>query len=143
MSRRLFTSKMDGMSRAKRVHCCTACLHNQPENFNRDCPSCGARDMRVCFPSKVEHLQGALLIQRQVRGEISRLRFHPKYKLVVEGSEVCTYTADAEYIENGKTVVEDTKPDGFFTDKTAIVKIALFNALHKKHGIAVTLIRRK
>lgn len=136
-----FTSKADAMSRAKTTHCCTACLHNQNETF-KNCPNCHAEGMRVYFRSRVEHIRGVELIMLQKAGGISNLRFLPKYDLVVEGTKICTYEADAEYIENKKLVVEDTKPKGDFIDKTAVFKIALFNALFKKHGIAVTLCRR-
>lgn len=137
-----FTSKQDAMSRAKQTHCCTACLHSQKETF-KECPECKAIGMRIFFRSRVEHIRGVELIMLQKAGAISNLRFLPKYDLVVEGVKICTYEADAEYRENGKTVIEDTKPDGDFIDKTAVFKIALFDALHQKHGIAVKLHRRK
>lgn len=138
-----FTSKTDAMSRAKTTHCCTACLHSQQETF-KICPACQAPGMRVYFRSRVEHIRGVELIMLQKAGKISGLRFLPKYDLVVEGTKICGYEADAEYRdENGKVVVEDTKPDGDFMDKTAVFKIALFNALHQKHGIAVKIHRRK
>ena len=53
-------------------------------------------------------------------GEITDFKVHPKYKMipavVVSGKKkrTRTYTADFEYIENGKTVVEDVK--GVITD---------------------------
>lgn len=40
---------------------------------------------------------------------ISGLQRQVKYDLVVNGTKVCSYVADAVYIENGELVVEDTK----------------------------------
>ena len=42
-------------------------------------------------------------------GEIEELLVHPKFKLVVNGVLICTYTADFQYRENGEKVVEDVK----------------------------------
>ena len=136
-----FVSKQDAMSRAKRTHCCTACLHNQPQTF-KACPACGVSGMRVYFPSRAEHLRAVKLIQKQLRGEISGLKFHPRFDLVVEGTEICTYVADCQYIEAGKQIIEDTKAGGTdFVDAVAELKIALFNALFKKLGLSVKIYR--
>lgn len=97
--------------------------------------------MRQYFMSKVELNRGAELIRLQVAGEISRLRFQPSYNLIVEGTKVGQYRADFEYFEDGKTVVEDTKPLKYM-DNEAKLKIALFNALYKKHGLEVLISRR-
>lgn len=138
-----FTSKRDAMSRARKIHCCTACLHNQPEIF-KVCPKCGAgNDMRVYFPSRAEHLRGVQLIMFQKYGQISNLKFHPRYDLIVEGVKICAYEADCSYIENGKQIIEDTKPEGTdFMDAVAKFKIALFNALYAKHGLSVSIYRK-
>lgn len=137
-----FTSKADAMSRAKKVHVCTACLFTSSQTF-KECPQCSVSGMRVYFPSRVEHLRAVDLIKLQIVGTISNLRFHPRYDLVVEGTKICTYEADAEYIENKKLVVEDVKAGGTdFIDKTSAFKIKLFDALFKKHGIAVKIMRK-
>lgn len=55
--------------------------------------------------SKAEAERWAELRLLERAGEIRALRFHPRYKL--PGG--ITYEGDAEYLEQGKTVVEDTK----------------------------------
>lgn len=98
--------------------------------------------MRVYFPSHAEHVRGAYLIRLSAEGTITNLRFHPRYDLVVEGQKITTYVADAEYRRDGKLVIEDTKaPNTDFMDPAAALKIGLFNALHVKHGVAVTIHR--
>ena len=54
------------------------------------------------------------LLQRN--GEISDLKVHPKFKFEVNGDwlklrngQIAGYTADFQYIENGKLIVEDIK----------------------------------
>ena len=72
------------------------------------------------FASKAEGKRYRDLCLLVRAGEITDLRVHPKYKMipavVVSGKKhgIRTYTADFEYIENGKTVVEDVK--GVITD---------------------------
>ena len=130
------------MNRAKRVHCCTACLHNQEKTF-KECPNCGIEGMRVYFPSQAEHIRAAQLIMLQKTGRISQLKFHPRYDLIVEGTKICAYEADCSYIENGKQIIEDTKPEGTdFIDPIAKFKISLFNALFKKHNLKVRIYRK-
>lgn len=119
---------------------CISCLHSQPQTF-KACPACGQADSRVFFPSAVEMARAALLIHRQRRGDISSLEFHPRVDLIVEGTKICAYEADSAYIENEKQIYEDVKPEGDFMDATAALKIALFNAIHKKHGILVKIVR--
>lgn len=139
-----FTSKSEGMSRAKRVHVCTACLHNQTATFTT-CPACQVNGMRVYFPSSAEHLRAVELITLFKYGKIGTLKFHPRFDLIVNGRKICAYEADASYIDlrTMKTVIEDTKPFGDFMDAIAELKISLFNALNQKHSLEVTLIRRK
>ena len=78
----------------------------------------------------------------QKTGLISGLTFQPKFDLLVEGVKICRYVADFQYQENGRTVVEDTKPGGDFMDAVAKMKIDLFNALNAKHGLKVLISRR-
>lgn len=137
-----FTSKRDAMSRAKKIHCCVSCLYSSPTTF-KECPECKITGMRVYFPSRAEHVRAVQLIQRQVRGEISQIKFHPRYDLVVEGVKICAYEADVSYVEDGKQVIEDTKSGGSdFIDAVAELKIKLFNALNAKHGLAVKIYRK-
>lgn len=135
-----FTSKRDAMSRAKKAHMCTSCLYSQPQTF-KACPSCQVTGSRVYFPSSAELARAASLILLQRAGAIRELRFHPRVDLIVEGTKICAYEADACYIENGRQIYEDTKPEGDFVDATAALKIALFDALHAKHGIKVKIVR--
>jgi hypothetical protein len=67
----------------------------------------------LVFDSKKEMLDWQGLELRQAAGEISELRYHVVYPLVVEGVTICTYEADAVYVEGGVTVVSDSK--GFLT----------------------------
>ncbi len=135
-----FKNKADARSRAKRTHLCLSCLHNQPKTF-KDCPQCGSQN-RVFMPSRAEHLRAVALIQKQVRGEISQLKFHPAFDLVIEGTKVCKYVADVQYVENGKQIVEDTKATGSdFIEPLAELKIAVFNALFAKFGLQVKIHR--
>lgn len=138
----MFKRKGDGFARAKKYHLCTACLHADPKIF-KECPSCKVVGMRVFFPSRVEMIRAGELIRMQVAGQISRLRFHPRYDLVVEGSKICGYEADSEYMKDGQIIIEDVKPFGDFMDKIASMKIDLFNAINRKHGLSVSIHRRK
>lgn len=128
-----FTNKTDGFRAALKYHYCTRCRYHRTEIF-KECPECGSRD-RIFFPSRAEMVRGASLLLQQSEGMIEKLRFHPKYSLKVNGIEVCTYTADAEYYRAGVLVVEDTKPENFI-DATAIVKMKLFQAVY---GFPVTI----
>ena len=65
--------------------------------------------------SEVEHKRGMLLLTMQRAGTITRLRFQPRYDLVVNGQKVGVYTADVEYYEAEKLIVEDTKPENSWT----------------------------
>lgn len=135
-----FRSQQQALNTAKRTHCCTACRHQQPLTFDV-CPSCGVEGMRVYFRSEKELGRAMTLILLQRSGKISQLKFLPKFDLAVEGTKICGYEADAQYVEDGKTVIEDSKPEGDFMTDTAKFKIALFNALNKKHGLSVRIVR--
>lgn len=138
-----FTSKGDAMARAKKVHCCTACLFSSPATF-KECPECHVTGMRVYFPSRSEHLRAVALIQMQLHGEISQIKFHPRYDLIVEGRKICAYEADVSYVDRaGKQIIEDTKASGTdFIEPVAELKISLFNALFEKHGLQVKIYRK-
>ncbi len=136
-----FLSKQDAFSRAKKAHMCTACLHHQQVIF-KDCPKCGER-MRVFFPSRSELNHAALLVQRFSRGEITDLKFHPRFDLSVNGKLITTYVADASYCEGGSFKVIDIKPPGKFIDDLSKLKISLFDALHLQFGVSVQIVRVK
>lgn len=132
----------DWRALAKKSHLCTACLHNQPETWKGACPKCGApQGNREYMPSAAELKRATMLIHRQRAGHISQLKFHPRFDLKVDGILVCKYEADAQYIEDGKQIIEDTKAEGDFIEPVAKLKISLFNALHHKFGLTVKLHR--
>lgn len=55
--------------------------------------------------------------------QITNLEVHPRYRLLVNGSWVCTYIADFKYQdEKGDTVVEDVKSPGTITPAFSIKK---------------------
>lgn len=132
-----FRSKADAQSRAKRAHACLDCRHSQPETWKL-CPNCGGKN-RQYFMSAAELSRGMSLLLMRDQGMIDRLRFQPRYKLQVNGRDVCTYVADAEYYRDGKLVTEDSKPESFM-DNAAKIKIALFEAVY---GMTVTIPQRK
>lgn len=139
-----FTSKLQGQQSAKKLHLCLTCLHNQPKNWDEaPCPACGRLGTRQVFSSLVELKRGAELILAQGRGEIRELKFQPRFPLIVEGEKITTYIGDNSYIRNvdNRVVIEDVKPLKFM-DSLAKFKIGLFNALHKKHGLTIKLIRK-
>lgn len=131
-----FKSKLDGMSRAKRRHVCLDCCHHQPEAY-KDCPQCGSRN-RQYFMSEAEHQRGMLLLTLQRAGTISRLRFQPRYDLIVNGLKIGVYTADVEYYEGDILVCEDTKPKNFI-DAFAAHKMKHFEA---QYGLTIRIPQR-
>lgn len=143
MKPRKWATKLDGIKCKNGVHFCTSCLHSQKETWaNLPCPQCQITGSRVYMASQAELKRSAELVLMQKAGQITNLRFQPRYDLVVEGVKVCTYVGDSEYRINGKVIVEDTKPMNFI-DKTAEIKINLFNALYRKMGMQITLHKRK
>lgn len=135
-------TREDWREMAVKSHLCTACLFSQSAKWDGDCPKCKAPQAnREYMPSRAELNRAAGLVLLARKGQITRLKFHPRYDLKVNGVKVCTYEADAEYMENGKVIVEDTKPEGDFMEETAKLKIALFNALHLKFNIKVRIYR--
>jgi len=81
-----------------------------------------------------------LLLTLEATGKVTRLFFHPRFDLVVNGVKVGVYTADAHYYNHlDMYVVEDSKPEKFLTD-VAKLKIRLFQALY---GITVNIPQKK
>lgn len=69
----------------------------------------GERFDNIWFDSQAElrrYRELKLLVQA---GEISQLKAHPVFTLVEGETFTLTYEADFQYIEDGKTVVEDVK----------------------------------
>jgi len=68
----------------------------------------------IRFASKREAARFCELKNLERAKVISGLTCQPKFPLIVQGKEVCTYIGDFAYIEDQKFVVEDVK--GFKTD---------------------------
>jgi hypothetical protein len=70
----------------------------------------------VTFHSKLEAGRYQELKAMQQAGLIRDLELQPRFRLEVNGVEVCTYVADFRYVDvqSGETVVEDAK--GVVTD---------------------------
>lgn len=67
--------------------------------------------------SKWEAIRCDELHERQAAGEITHLKVHPKFFFVIDGIQLkhgngqrVGYTADFQYFEGDKNVVEDVKP---------------------------------
>ena len=75
------------------------------------------------FDSQAEGRRYEELRLLELAGEISDLRVHPKWDLVVNGALICRYTADFCYLPKGPGdyVIEDVK--GGQATKTAVYKI--------------------
>lgn len=65
----------------------------------------------VVYPSRKQARRATELHLLQRCGAISELREEVLYELIPkqEGERACSYRADFVYVENGETVVEDTK----------------------------------
>lgn len=88
------------------------------------------------FASKKEARRAQELQLLEKAGEIHDLKFQVRYPLVVNGQHVCTYVADAVYVERfgspicqPQTVVEDVKSPASRT-RLYLVKRSLMKALH-------------
>jgi hypothetical protein len=73
----------------------------------------GVRTEEGYFASKWEHERWCQLKLLLKAGTISELKRQPSLKLVVNEVKICSYRADASYVEEGVFVVEDAK--GFET----------------------------
>lgn len=81
------------------------------------------------MPSRAELNRAAQLLLKQDTGQISGLKFHPRFNLVINNKKICAYEADAMYIEGGRQIYEDTKSNGTFMEPVAKLKIAMFEAI--------------
>jgi hypothetical protein len=70
-------------------------------------------------------------------GAISNLRQHVRFDMCINGVFVCWYEADAVYVKNGATVVEDTKSPITQKNPVSRLKIKLMRAVH---GIDVKIV---
>lgn len=73
-------------------------------------------------------------------GEITSLVMHPRYKLIVGGVLVCTYSADFRYVRDGVEVVEDVKSEPTRRKEAYRIKKKLFEAIH--HPLTITEVSR-
>jgi hypothetical protein len=136
-----FASQLGGKRSAKKTHMCMAgdCRHMQEATWGDEpCPNCKRVGTRQYFMSSAEQRRAAELLLMLNLGQITNLRCQPRYELHVEGEKICTYVGDFEYRIDGKVIVEDVKPLKYIDDG-AKLKIALFNALHRKLGMTVTI----
>ena len=87
--------------------------------------------MRQFFSSQIEMMRGCELIRMQHLGQISELKFQPRFPLIPDifTKKMVVYVGDSFYVENGKRIIEDVKPAGKFVDKLAEVKMSLFHSL--------------
>jgi hypothetical protein len=88
----------------------------------------------ISFDSIREANRYAELVLLERSGVIQNLRRQVRFPLSVNGQLICTYVADAVYIENGHEIVEDTKSP--VTRKLPVfrIKSKLLRALY---GIAI------
>ena len=85
----------------------------------------------ISFASKAEaarYLELKLLLRA---GKISNLEMQPRFRIEVNGFPICTYIGDFQYVENGKTIIFDTK--GM---KTAVYRLKK-KLMFAVHGIEV------
>ena len=54
-------------------------------------------------------------------GEISELRYQPRFDLEIDGQKICAYIGDFAYHKDGKLIVEDVKSS--YTAKLQIYRI--------------------
>jgi len=83
------------------------------------------------FDSKKEARRYRDLKLLEKAGEISDLNVHPKFQIEVNGKNICTYSADFEYLHNHskKRIVEDVKVDATKT-QTYRLKKKLMEAVY-------------
>ncbi len=62
---------------------------------------------RYASQKEAGYCEGLKLLERA--GEIHGLELQPKFPLTVNGVKVCTYIADAAFVENNARVVIDVK----------------------------------
>lgn len=67
---------------------------------------------------------------RERAGEITGLRRQVPFALVVNGVLVCSYEADAVYVEGAATIVEDTKSEPTRKKRDYRIKVKLMQAIH-------------
>lgn len=93
------------------------------------------------FDSKKEAARYQQLKIMQAQNMISDLKLQPKFKFEIngkplkcdeKGAKQITYTADFEYIKDGKLIIEDVKSSITAKDKTFRIKKALFETIYER-----------
>lgn len=88
----------------------------------------------IRFASKAEARRYAELKLLERIGDVTELKCHPRFPMVVNGVKVCVYEADFSYRDRaGVLVVEDVKSRPTMTPQYKLKK----NLLLALHGIAV------
>jgi shikimate 5-dehydrogenase len=90
----------------------------------------------IIFDSQKEANQYFALQARQRAGEIANLQRQPRFDIIVNGTKIATYIADAQYDDllKQKTIIEDTKSNPTRTPVYRLKK-KLVEALY---GISIT-----
>lgn len=96
------------MAEARRKHKYGAVPRNAAGLTREQAESLGLRFTKFYDSSKEAELHWVLK-RRQEQGEISGLQWQPKWPIEVNGVRVCTYIADACWVEQGEVVVADAK----------------------------------
>ena len=81
------------------------------------------------FPSQLEGNRYKFLKLLQRAGQITELELQPKFEIVINGYNVCTYTADFSYYDmtNSRKIYEDAKG---YLRKSQRLYILLAQAVH-------------
>lgn len=93
------------------------------------------------FDSRAEAERYVYLRNEQNQGRIAQLKVHPKFTLLPPFTPAgtgkkergVTYSADFQYVEDGKEIVEDVKSPATARDKTFRVKIQFFLAKYPQY----------
>jgi hypothetical protein len=88
----------------------------------------------ITFDSVKEANRYAELVLLERSGVIQNLRRQVRFPLSVNGQLICTYVADAVYIENGHEIVEDTKSP--VTRKLPVYRLK-YKLLKALRGVAI------
>jgi hypothetical protein len=89
----------------------------------------------ITFASKKEAKRYGELKLLLRAGEISDLKVQPAFPLDVNGTPICRYVGDFEYVRDGLRVVEDVKSPITRKHPVFRIKAKLFEAIH---GFPVT-----
>lgn len=108
------------------------CLECRTPTGGKKAAGCHRMCRITFFQSAAELDRAAELALLEDVGKISGLLPHPRFALVVNGTEIGTYVADFKYSIEGSSIVEDVKPKGQWEkwDRLAALKIKIFRALH-------------